>query len=217
MNGPLWLSLEIASIATLLTTLLALPLASLVSHRRLFVLDALLTTPLVLPPTVLGYFLLVVMGNHTVIGRAWQAVFGSSLVFTTTGIVFAAVITSLPLVLQATRAAIEGVDVTLINAARTLGANRFKTYTRITLPLASRGMCAGIVLGFARALGDFGVTMMVGGNLPGETRTASLAIYDAFIADRATEALHLSLMLAGFSIVLVSVATLLGRRPHAHA
>ena len=214
MSTPLWLSLQIAVVATLLTTLLALPLGWLLSHRRLFVLDALLTTPLVLPPTVLGYFLLVVMGQGTFIGRAWQAVFGSSLVFTKAGIVIAAVVTSLPLVLQATRSAIEGVDVTLTQAARTPGAGPLKTFVRITLPLASRGIAAGVVLGFARALGDFGVTMMVGGNLSGETRTASLAIYDAFIADRPDEALHLCLMLAAIAMVLVSVATVLGRRPH---
>ncbi len=214
MMGPLWLSLEIASLATLLTTVLAIALAGVVAHRRLVLIDALLTTPLVLPPTVLGYFLLVVLGKRSVVGHAWQVVFGAPLVFSKSGLVIASVVTSLPLVLQSARAAIESVDLTLIQAARTLGAGPLKAFIRITLPLASRGIAAGIVLGFARALGDFGVTLMVGGNLEGETRTGSLAIYDAFIADRSTDALTLALSMGGVSIVLVSVATLLGRRPH---
>jgi len=208
------LSLEVASLATMLSTGLALGLGVMLAHRRLMILEAVLLTPLVLPPTVLGYFLLVMLGRNSSLGEAWQAVFGSPLVFSRIGIVLAAVVTSLPLVLQSTRAAIEGVDTTLIQAARTLGAGPWSTFFRVTLPLASRGIAAGVVLGFARALGDFGVTLMVGGNLSGETRTASLAIFDAFLGDRPAEALQLSMMMAGLAIVLVSIATLLARRPH---
>lgn len=214
MTESLALSLQVAAIATLFATALSLVLGVLLAHRRVWLLDAVLTTPLVLPPTVLGYFVLVVLGRHSVVGQAWESVFGSPLVFTKTGIVLAAVVTSLPLVLQSTRAAIESVDLTLIHAARTLGATAFQTFIKVTLPLASRGVSAGIVLGFARALGDFGVTLMVGGNLQGETRTASLAIYDAFIANRPNEALQLTLTMAGIAVVLVSIATLIGRRPH---
>ena len=208
------LSLQVAAIATALATALALGLGVLLAHRRLMLVEAVLLTPLVLPPTVLGYFMLVLLGRSSAIGEAWQAVFGTPLVFTKTGIVLAAVVTSLPLVLQSTRAAIEGVDLTLLQASRTLGAGPWSTFFRVTLPLASRGIAAGIVLGFARALGDFGVTLMVGGNLSGETRTASLAIYDAFLADRPAEALQLTVTMTGLSIVLVSIATLLARRPH---
>lgn len=214
MMQPLWLSLQVATMATLLTTMLALALGAGLAHRRLWVLEALLTTPLVLPPTVLGYFLLVTFGRDSALGHAWGFVFGTPLVFSKAGIIFAAVITSLPMVLQATRAAIEGVDLTLVQAARTLGATPLQAFLRITLPLASRGIAAGVALGFARALGDFGVTLMVGGNLTGQTRTASLALYDAFIADRPGEALTLSLTMAAIGVTLVCLATILGRKPH---
>ncbi len=214
MMQSVWLSLEVASIATVLATGLALALGAALARRRLIIIDALLTTPLVLPPTVLGYFLLVVVGRQSAVGRAWESITGSPLVFSKTGIIVAAVVTSLPLILQATRAAIEQVDLTLIHAARTLGATPLDAFWRVTLPLASRGVAAGVVLGFARALGDFGVTLMVGGNLAGQTRTASLAIYDAFIADNTGQAIELTLIMAGLSLVLVSIATMLGRRPH---
>ncbi len=209
------LSLEIALVATTFTTLLALGLGALTLHRKWFWLDAALTTPLVLPPTVLGYVLLVVLGHDSAIGRAWYSVTGTSLVFSRAGLVVASVITSLPLVLQSTRAALEAVDPTLLQAARTLGAGPARTFVRIALPLASRGVAAGVTLGFARALGDFGVTLMVGGNLPGQTRTAALAIFDAFVADRTETATRLCLAMTGLAVVLVSVATLLGQRPHA--
>jgi molybdate transport system permease protein len=215
MIAALWLSLQVALMATAIATVLAVGVSAVLANRRVLLVDALLTTPMVLPPTVLGYGLLVAMGQTSLLGRAWHAVFGTPLVFTTFGIVVAAVVTSLPLIVQASRAAIEGVDLTLIQASRTLGLGPIRTFLKVTLPLASRGISAGIVLGFARALGDFGVTLMVGGNLPGETRTASLALYDAFIDDRSDEALQLTLLMAGLAVLLVSVATLLGRRPHA--
>ena len=214
MTGPVLLSLEVALVATAIATLLSLVIGPLLARGRWLLIDALLTTPLVLPPTVLGYFLLVALGRHSAIGRAYESVFGTPIVFSKTGLIIAAVVTSLPLLLQATRAAIETVDPKLIQAARTLGAGPFKTLTRIALPLASRGIAAGVVLAFARALGDFGVTLMIGGNLPGETQTGALAMYDAFIADRSDDALHLALTMAGLAVILVSIATVLGRKPH---
>lgn len=214
MIGPVLLSVEVALVATAIATVISLLLGPLLASKRWLLIDALLTTPLVLPPTVFGYFLLVALGRHSAIGRAFEHVFGTPIVFTKTGLVLAAVLTSLPLLLQATRAAIETVDTKLIHAARTLGAGPSKTLTRIVLPLASRGIAAGVVLAFARSLGDFGVTLMIGGNLPGETQTASLAMYDAFIADRSNDALHLALTMAGLAVILVSLATLLGRKPH---
>ncbi len=214
MTGPVLLSLEVALLATAIATGLSLALGPLLARRRWLLLDAVLTTPLVLPPTVLGYFLLVALGRHSAIGRAYEHVTGMPIVFTKTGLIIAAVVTSLPLLLQASRAAIEAIDPKLIQAARTLGAGPFKRLTRIVLPLASRGIAAGVVLAFARALGDFGVTLMIGGNLPGETQTGSLAMYDAFISDRSDDALHLALTMAGLAVVLVSLATMLGRKPH---
>lgn len=190
--------------ATLASGLLGIALAGLLSQRRFpgaQLLDALLNAPLVLPPTVLGYYLLVLLGRESRLGRAYEALTGSSIVFTRTGAVCAAALAALPFVARSARAALESVEPRYAEAAATLGAPPLRTFRRVLLPLASRGIMAGITLGFARSLGDFGVTLMVAGNLPGRTQTASLAIYDAVEAGRDAEA-------GGLAAVLTTLAVL---------
>jgi molybdate transport system permease protein len=178
---PLALSFEVAIVATLLATVLGVAIGSFLNWRRVpgrDLIDAITTAPMVMPPTVLGYYVLVALGRHSAIGRAWQALTGSSIVFTRTGAVVAATIGSLPFVIKAARAALESVDPTLIKAARTLGAGPVRAFFTVHLPLAGRGVVAGVMLAFAHSLGDFGVTLMVAGDIPGETQTAALAIFD---------------------------------------
>src|SRR5262249_39972798 len=144
-------------------------LAALLAHPRMpgrDLIDALTTAPMVLPPTVLGYYLLVSLGRHSQLGQSYERLTGRSIVFTVTGAIVAATLGSLPMVIKASRAALENVDATLVKAARTLGAGPIRALLTVQLPLAKRGILAGITLGFARALGDFGVTLMVAGDIP---------------------------------------------------
>ncbi len=213
--APVLLSLEVAVLASLMAGSLGVAVAGLLSHvpfRGRVLVDALLTSPLVLPPTVLGYFLLVVIGRHSALGESWEVLTGHSLVFSRSGAVLAACVTSFPFVLQGALAAFESVDPVLLDAARTLGASRTRTFLKVTLPLAARGVVAGLVLGFARALGDFGATLLVAGNIPGETQTAALVIYDAILDGRTRDALPLVLVMTVAAVVLMVVAKLLGAR-----
>ena len=213
---PLALSLQIAVVATLLAGATALGLIALTHGKAIAgLVDAVLTAPLVLPPTVLGYYLLTVLGRRSALGGAWESLTGSSLVFTRTGAVIAATLTALPLVLQSARAAIDAVDPVLLDAARTLGATRLGALSRVAIPLASRGVAAGLLLGFARACGDFGVTLMIAGNIPGETQTAALALYDAVLAGRDLDARRLAGALTVIAVTLIVSVQWLGRRPHA--
>jgi molybdate transport system permease protein len=196
--APLILSLKVASLATALAMVLGVGAALLLATRRFpgrEVLDAVFTAPLVMPPTVLGYYVLVALGRGSTLGHLWEAAVGSPIVFTKTGAVVAATLGSLPLVVKSARAALEGVDATLLAAARTLGAGRARALFTVHLPLAQRGLWAGFMLAFARALGDFGVTLMVAGDIPGETQTASLAIYDAIQSQNDREATGMVLLL----------------------
>lgn len=214
--SPLLLSLEVATCSTLVAGVAALGLIALTHGRRVArVLDAVLTAPLVLPPTVLGYYLLTALGVRSALGAALESVTGSSIVFTRTGAVIAAAVTAFPLVLQSARAAVDAVDPRLLDAARTLGATRFAALRRVAFPLASRGLVAGLLLGFARSIGDFGVTLMVAGNIPGETQTASLALYDALAAGRDDDARALAVTLTVFAVVLIAAVQWLTRRVHA--
>lgn len=212
----LLLSLEVALFASLLAGSLALGVIALTHKRKgATLVDAVLTAPLVLPPTVLGYYLLTLLGRRSPLGIAFESITGTSFVFTRTGAVIAASVTAFPLILQTARAAIDAVDATLLDAARTLGATRLQALKRVAFPLASRGLAAGLLLGFARAIGDFGVTLMVAGNIPGETQTASLALYDAMLAGRDDEAFRLALVLTGLAVALIAGVQWLGRRHHA--
>jgi len=211
------LSFEVAAIATCLATALGVAIAGIISQPRIWgreLVDAAITAPMVLPPTVLGYYLLVLLGRESALGRGFEALFGSPIVFSRGGAVIAAAIGALPLITKASRAALEGVDTRLVGAARTLGASPWRAFFSVSLPLARRGVFAGVMLGFARALGDFGVTLMVAGNIPGRTRTASLAIYDAVLSGRDADATRLSLIITGLAMVVLISAGYLTRHGH---
>ena len=179
---PLYLTLKVSVAATFFSVIIGLGLAYLMARRGFWgkgVLDALIMQPLVIPPTVLGYYLLVLLGRSGPLGRFLEDTLGITLVFTWKGAVIAAFVASLPLFVRPARAAIEGVDRNLENAARLLGKTEWEVLKTITIPLAWRGIVAGSVMAFARATGEFGATLMVAGNIPGLTQTLPLAIYDA--------------------------------------
>ena len=213
---PLALSFQIALTATLVSAILGIALAALLANTRFpgrDVLDVLVTAPMVLPPTVLGYYLLVSIGRRSFIGRELEALTGSSIVFTRTGAVVAATVAALPLVVKSGRAALEQVDASYMRAARTLGASAPRAFFTIQLPLAARGIIAALMLAFARSLGDFGVTLMVAGDIPGETQTASLAIYDAIQAHRDGAALGMVCVLSAVAITILYAVNKLTARP----
>ena len=179
---PLYLTLKVSVTATFFSVIIGLGLAYLMARRGFWgkgVLDALIMQPLVIPPTVLGYYLLVLLGRSSPFGRFLEDTLGVTLVFTWKGAVIAAFVASLPLFVRPARAAIEGVDRNLENAARLLGKTEWEILKTITIPLAWRGIAAGSVMAFARATGEFGATLMVAGNIPGLTQTLPIAIYDA--------------------------------------
>ncbi len=177
--------------------------------------DVLVTAPIVLPPTVLGYYVLVSIGRRSGIGHAVESVFGSPIVFTRAGAIVAATVGALPLVVKSGRAAIEGVDSTLVRAAQSLGAGAVRALLTVQLPLAARGVLAAIMLAFARSLGDFGITLMVAGDIPGQTQTASLALYDAIQEHRDTTALGLALSLTAIGITVLYAVNKLAAAHHA--
>lgn len=205
---PLALSLKVAGWATAINAVLGVAAAVALSRWRSplrDLVDAVLTLPLVLPPTVLGYYLLVLVGRRGVFGE-WLSSLGIELVFTWQGAVLAATIVAFPLVLKSARAAIEGVDPQLEHAARVLGVSETGIVFRVTLPLAVRGIAAGVLLAFARALGEFGATLMVAGNLPGRTQTLSVAIYEAVQAGDDDTANLLVLVTSITCVVLLVIA-----------
>lgn len=205
---PLLLSLKVAGWATLLNAVLGVAAAYGISRWRSGardLVDAILTLPLVLPPTVLGYYLLVLVGRRGVFG-AWLESIGITLVFTWQGAVLASTVVAFPLVLKSARAAFEGVDHQLENAARVLGVSEAGIFFRVTLPLALRGIVAGVLLAFARALGEFGATLMIAGNLPGRTQTLSVAIYEAVQAGDDNTANLLVLVTSVTCVVLLVAA-----------
>ncbi|MGE8568573.1 MAG: molybdate ABC transporter permease subunit [Achromobacter sp.] len=211
MTDPVWvpllLSLKVAGWATLLATVAGTAAAYGLSRWRWpgrDLLDAILTLPLVLPPTVLGYYLLVLLGRRGIIGET-LAKWDIELVFTWQGAVIAAAIVAFPLVFKSARAAFENVDAQLENAARVLGVSEVGVFFRVTLPLAARGIVAGVLLAFARALGEFGATLMIAGSLPGRTQTLSVAIYEAVQAGDDRTA-NLLVLVTSMTCVVVLVA-----------
>jgi len=205
---PLLLTLKVSSLATALASIPAVTLARMACTRefpgRDFI-DAVLTLPMVLPPTVLGYYIIVILGRRGVIGSYLWDAFGISIMFTWEGAVLAAAVVAFPLVYRSARAAFEGVDQNLENAARTLGATETAIFFRVSLPLALRGLLAGVMLALARAMGEFGATLMVAGNLPGKTQTLSLAVYSATQAGNDTLANELVLLISTVCVVLLVV------------
>jgi molybdate transport system permease protein len=216
---PLLLSFKVAVLATLVAGVGGVALAGLMARARFRgrdLLDVLITAPMVLPPTVLGYYLLIMIGRDSTLGRAYEAITGSPLVFTPQAAVLAASIAALPFVVKAARAAMMDVDPGLVAAAATLGAPPLRVFLTIVLPLSRNGVLAGLTLGFARALGDFGVTLMIAGNIPGLTQTGALAIYDAVQANREAEAAGMVAVMTAFAVVALYAGTKLGRtRSHA--
>ena len=203
---PLVLSLQIATLATVVAGVLGVAIATWLANSRASwreLVDVAVTAPLVLPPTVLGYYLLVLLGRRSAVGHAVEAVLGAPIVFTRAGAVVAALVGSLPFVVKTARAALEGVDRTFCQAARTLGAGALRAFFTVQLPLARRGIVAALMLAFARCLGDFGITLMVAGNIPGETQTASLAIYDAIQEHQEATASKLAAALAVTAVVIL--------------
>ena len=204
--APLLLSLEVAALATLLALVAGIVCARALGRGQGWLRDiaeALLTLPLVLPPTVLGYYLLVLLGRQGAIGAWLHDRLGIDLIFTWQAAVIAAAVAAFPLILRAARAAFSDVDVQLEQAARSLGESELRVFLRVSLPLAWRGVLAGALLAFARAMGEFGATLMVAGSLPGRTQTLSIAIYNAVMAGNDDEA-----RMMVFASLIASVVTL---------
>ena len=212
--SPILLSLKVAAIATAITFLVGLSLARLFSTRRVpfrGLWEALLLLPLVFPPTLTGYLLLVLFGKRGLLGGALDQV-GLSVVFTWVAAVIASFVVSLPLMYQSCKAALRGVEPQYAQAARTLGVTEGRIFLRITLPIAAPGILAGTALSLARALGEFGATLMVAGNIPGRTQTIPLALYSAVEGGRSTDANILLGVTVAISFCLVAVVGWAERR-----
>jgi len=216
---PLGLSLEVATAATLISLAFGLGLAWLLANRdfrgKNFV-DAVATLPLALPPTVLGYYLLTVIGRSGWIGRVWEAITGSPLVFTWRAAVIASTLHAIPLLIKSSRAALESVDLACERAARSLGASEWRLFWRVSLPLARRPIAAATVLAFARSLGDFGATLMIAGDIPGRTQTAAIAIYDAVESGNTLAARTLVIAISILTASIVLLANRLDERRVRH-
>jgi molybdate transport system permease protein len=211
---PLWLSLRVASLATLIALLGGLWVAWLLTRkgfRGRELVDAAVTLPLVLPPTVLGYYLLVLLGRMSPFGRVYESVFGEPLVFTWKAAVVAALFHAGPLLIKSARAALESVPPDYEKAARSLGAGEWRVFWQVSLPLAWNQVLAATALVFARSLGDFGITIMLAGNIPGRTQTLSVAIYDAVEGGRGDVARVLVLVISAIALTLLYLANRLGR------
>src|SRR5689334_13631435 len=212
---PLWLSLRVAFLSTAVAFVIGLWFAYILANREFRgkeVLDAAITLPLVLPPTVLGYYLLVLLAGNSPLGKLWESIFGAPLVFTWKAAVVAALLHALPLLVKSARAALESVDRSLERAARNLGASEWRLFWSVTLPLARRSILAAVALAFARSLGDFGVTLMVAGNIPGSTQTMAVAIYSAVESGNTVMARALVLVISAVALVILSVANRLNAR-----
>ncbi len=211
----LWLTLQLATLTTLLLGVVGLPLAHWLNQSRsrvALVIETLVTLPIVLPPTVIGFYLLVLYSPQHAPGSWWRAIVGEPLSFTFTGLVIASVIYSLPFAVQPFQAALRSVPPELLDAGRALGAGPTRTFWRVHLPLAKRGVAAGLTLGFAHTLGEFGVVLMIGGSLPGRTKVASIALYDEVQKLNYDTAHAFAAVLLLVSFALLFIVTLLQRR-----
>lgn len=214
-TSALLLSVRVAALATLLNALLGIPLAYVLARRRFrgrALIDLLTTLPLVLPPTVTGYYLIVLLGRRGWLGGPLYQATGWSIAFTWYAAVVAATVMALPLLVRTAKAAFESVDRDLERASYTLGRSELRTALEVTLPLARNGILAGLVLAFARALGEFGATLMLAGNIPGRTQTVPLAIYTAVQTGERGDALGLVAVLTALSCVVLIAAGRLGAR-----
>lgn len=211
----LLLSFRLAFLVTAILIVVAAPLAYWLAYSRWpgkFLLEAVVALPLVLPPTVLGFYFLIAMGPRGPLGKLWLALFGHTLAFTFTGLVIASVFYSLPFCVQPLIASFEKIDPKLLDASRVLGAGKGRTFRKIILPLSLPGVITAVVLTFAHTLGEFGVVLMVGGNLLGVTRTVSIAIYDHVQSVEYAAANQLAVILLAISFVLLALVYGLNRR-----
>lgn len=207
--SALWLTLKVAGCATAIAMAAGVACGLFIARTRWAgrrLLESLLMLPLVLPPTVLGYYLIVLLGRNSALGGWMADTLGIQLMFTWQGAVIAAAVVAFPLVFSAARAAFEGVDGQFEKAARVLGAGELKVFVQVSLPLAMRGITAGTLLAFARAMGEFGATLMIAGNIPGKTQTLSLAVYDAVLTGNDALANTLVLLMSVLCIVILVVA-----------
>ena len=213
--GAVWLTMRLATFVTTILFVVGLPLAywlAMTRWRWRFLVEAIVALPLVLPPTVLGFYLLLAMGPHGPLGQVAGRLFGMRLPFSFTGILIGAVLFNLPFAVRPFSAAFSGMNRQLIEASWCLGVSRFETFRRVTLPLCWPGILTGLILTFAHTVGEFGVVLMVGGNIPGVTRTVSISIYDSVQGlDYATAGQTASVLLA-FSFVVLCVTQWLGQR-----
>jgi molybdate transport system permease protein len=210
------LSVKLAALVSTILLVIALPLAHWLTFTRrrwTFLVEALVALPLVLPPTVLGFYVLVSIGSRSPVGRIWTEWTGHGLAFTFEGLVLASLLYSLPFAVQPIGAAFSSVDTALLEASAMLGASPWRTFVRITLPLSIEGILAGVILSFAHTIGEFGVVLMVGGNLPGVTRTISISIYDQVQALQYDAANRTALVLLAFSFLVLAAVYGLRRRP----
>ena len=218
--SALWLSVRLAGLVAAILLVISLPLAHWLTfspRRWKFLIESLVSLPLVLPPTVLGFYLLLALGSQSPIGRWWTTLTGHGLAFTFESLVIASLFYSLPFAVQPIAASFAQVDRTLHEAAATLGASSWRTFMRVTLPLSIEGIIAGVVLSFAHTIGEFGVVLMVGGNLPGVTRTVSISIYERVQALEYRDANLMALVLLVFSFLVLVTVHGLRRRPWAAA
>ena len=214
------LSLKLAVIVAAVLLVIAVPIAYWITFSRWrakFLVEAVVSLPLVLPPTVLGFYVLLAIGSRSPIGRMWERWTGHGLAFTFEALVFASILYSLPFAVQPISAAFAQLDTSLIEAAATLGATPWRTFRTIILPLSIHGIVAGGVLSFAHTIGEFGVVLMVGGNVPGVTRTVSISVYDQVQALQYDAANSTALALLAFSFTVLAVVYALLRRSWAVA
>jgi len=210
-----WLTLRLAVIVAALLLVIGLPVAYWIAFSRWrwkFLVEAVVALPIVLPPTVLGFYLLVALGPHSPLGRWWISLTGHTLAFTFTGLVLGSILYSLPFAVQPFAAAFAGVDRKLIAASSTLGASPLKTFFRVIVPLSKPGLITGLALTFAHTMGEFGVVLMVGGNIPGVTRTVSIEIYDQVQASNYASANATALLLLVICFAMLAIVYGLNRR-----
>lgn len=210
------LTVELAVIVSACLGVIGLPLAYWIAFstwRWKFLVEAIVALPIVLPPTVLGFYLLVALGSRSPIGRWCQALTGHTLAFTFTGLVVGSILYSLPFAVQPFTASFAAVDRKLLAASATLGAAPLRTFIRVIIPLSKPGLITGLALAFAHTVGEFGVVLMIGGNIPGVTRTASIEIYDQVQASNYAAANAMSLLLLLFSFAVLALLYGLNRRP----
>lgn len=211
---PLFLSLRAAGIATILVVIIGIPVSYRVAYmkRGRGIVDAVCTLPMVLPPTVVGFFLLLFFGKNSMVG-AWLIERGIPVVFSQTGMVIASAVVSFPLLYRTARGAFEQMDETLVQAAQTLGIGKGRIFFRIVCPNCMPGILAGVILSFARAMGEFGATIMLAGNIPGKTQTAAIAVYTAMQSGNRQLAFQWALLIIGISLFFMLLLNLVtGRR-----